>query len=128
MREGKILLIHRHRMGDEYYVIPGGGVDHGETPEQAAIRELKEETDLEVEVGEILSDFVNQRGWLGPTRSITYLARSAKGEATFGPGAPESGHQSNHNRYRLEWVELADVSKLHLVPDQLKQDILKKLS
>ncbi len=38
IRQGKLLLIHRHRMGDEYYVVPGGGVDPGETPEQTAQR------------------------------------------------------------------------------------------
>jgi 8-oxo-dGTP pyrophosphatase MutT (NUDIX family) len=33
--KGKILLIHRFFQGREYYVIPGGGVEEGETIEYA---------------------------------------------------------------------------------------------
>jgi 8-oxo-dGTP diphosphatase len=41
------------------WLLPGGGVEHGEHPEQAVIREVQEETSLEVRVGalrEVLSD------------------------------------------------------------------------
>lgn len=50
IKDGKILIVRRVA-GDSwggYYEIPGGGVDEGETFEQAALRELLEETGLEV--------------------------------------------------------------------------------
>lgn len=34
----------------EYYVIPGGGIEEGETPEMAVIRELKEEFSVDTEI------------------------------------------------------------------------------
>lgn len=46
----KVALIERHRAGLDYYVFPGGGVDEGETPEQAAIREAREELGVEVAI------------------------------------------------------------------------------
>ncbi len=48
VRDGKILLVRRSVddfLGG-YYELPGGGVDDGETIEEAAIREIKEETGL----------------------------------------------------------------------------------
>jgi 8-oxo-dGTP pyrophosphatase MutT (NUDIX family) len=44
---GRMLLIHEHVWdGSTHWVTPGGGVEPGETPQQAAARELAEETGI----------------------------------------------------------------------------------
>lgn len=49
--KGKILLGERNKKNcNGFWVIPGGRVEFGETIEQAGIRELKEETGLDVEI------------------------------------------------------------------------------
>ena len=50
--DGRVALIKRIRAGKTYYLFPGGGVEGGETPEQAAIREAHEELGVAVELGE----------------------------------------------------------------------------
>ena len=47
IRDGKILV--EKLLGDNrlFFTIPGGGIEEGETPEDAALRELKEECGLE---------------------------------------------------------------------------------
>ncbi|MYL35619.1 NUDIX domain-containing protein [Pontibacillus yanchengensis] len=51
----KILMV-RNKRGDSYdYSLPGGAVEKGETLEQAAIREAKEETGFDVTVSNLIS-------------------------------------------------------------------------
>ena len=47
IRDGKILMERVFYFGREFFTVPGGGIEKGETPEEAAIRELKEECGLD---------------------------------------------------------------------------------
>jgi 8-oxo-dGTP diphosphatase len=47
-RQGKLLLIHRNTPKRTQWELPGGKVDAGEEPEDAAVRELKEELGVTV--------------------------------------------------------------------------------
>ena len=53
---GRVLLVHedygRHRWG-----LPGGRHEPGESIEETAIREAKEETNLDVELGELIGEY-----------------------------------------------------------------------
>lgn len=53
-REGRILLSRRVRGADiGKWEFPGGKLERGETPEQALVRELREELGIEVRVGAV---------------------------------------------------------------------------
>ena len=45
---GETLLLVRQGYGKRYWSLPGGSMEHGESVEQAAVREAKEETGLDV--------------------------------------------------------------------------------
>lgn len=75
-----MVLIHEYRMelGQKIYGLPGGLIDPGETPEDCARRELKEETGLDlVEIKEILPAAACTVG-IGDERTICIFA-SAEG-------------------------------------------------
>jgi len=55
MRDGKLAAVRVMRRGEQpYFDLPGGGIDPGETPQAAAVREFGEETGLIVRSAPLL--------------------------------------------------------------------------
>ena len=57
---GDLLLIRRH--DDKMMALPGGWAELGETPEAGIAREVKEETGLDVEIGELIGHYCRLPG------------------------------------------------------------------
>jgi 8-oxo-dGTP diphosphatase len=51
VRDGAILMVRHAHDGQAYWTLPGGGVEPGETPEQAIVREVQEEVSVVGTVG-----------------------------------------------------------------------------
>lgn len=73
--EGLVLTVKQYRPGPECEVwdLVGGYMEAGETPEQAAARELKEETGY---VGDLLSMGATWRGAYTTSRTHQFLAKN----------------------------------------------------
>ena len=79
-----MLIRHQERAsGRNYWVIPGGGRLEGEAEETCVIRELKEETNLDVQVVRLLLDEAREPGRVYQ-RAKTYLCIIVGGEAQPG--------------------------------------------
>jgi 8-oxo-dGTP diphosphatase len=114
-REGKLLLIHRFKEGREYWVFPGGGVEEGESREQALRREMLEETGLELLSYQFLYASTLQPGCL------FYDCTLAPGEPWL--GGPELEAHSPDNQFILEWVDLGravELEGLYPLPDRAR--------
>lgn len=62
--EGKLLIVERHKNGSHYFVLPGGHVGKDESPQQAAVREVAEETGLMATVDRLLYTSSDQQIFL----------------------------------------------------------------
>ena len=88
-RQEKVLMVRRaNEPGLGLWSMPGGYVDRGEVVEEAAAREVLEETGLEVEVQDLLGLF-SQRGH--PVMVAAFTAREVGGVIEAGPEALEVG-------------------------------------
>ena len=67
VEDGKVLLIKREDF--EVWALPGGTVESGETTAQAAIREVKEETGLDVELSRLVGIYSSPR-WHDVVRAL----------------------------------------------------------
>ncbi|WP_350352161.1 NUDIX domain-containing protein [Microbacterium sp. A8/3-1] len=110
----RVLLMRRLHGGRQYTVLPGGGIEPGEIPDQAAVRELAEETGLVATVTGNLATVDHD------DRRAHYLLMAAvPGEPVL--GGPEALAESEDNRYRPGWVPVAELADEPLVPEEARE-------
>ncbi len=91
------------------WLLPGGGVEHGEHPEEAVLREVREETGMHVEIG-LLRDVVSDVATVGRRRRVLHSVRLIY-LATVVPARPDSPacrlSDNAHWCTRQEWQTLS---------------------
>jgi 8-oxo-dGTP diphosphatase len=79
VRDGRVLLVHRPRYDD--WTFPKGKLDPGESFEEAAVREVEEETGLRCSLGEELPSTRYDVG--GRPKLVRYWLMTPESEAAF---------------------------------------------
>lgn len=113
-KANKVLLVHRFKNEGEYWVLPGGGVEEGESLDQALQREVREETGLDLIESELLGVSND-----GAHEHYFYNCKLSEGEPQI--GGPEKEDSSSNNIYILEWVLSNGVENLNLYPASVKE-------
>lgn len=80
IEDGQVLFIRRADIGG--WAFPGGFVDPAESVAEAAIREVREETGLEVELVRLLGVYSRPRWRVADVHHVAFVARPIGGELT----------------------------------------------
>ncbi len=90
-RAGRLLLIKRgHEPETGRWSLPGGRVEPGETDQQAVVREVREETGLEVSCGALVGAVQRPRPGGGVLEIRDYAATVTGGELRPGDDAADA--------------------------------------
>jgi 8-oxo-dGTP diphosphatase len=117
VEDGRVALIEHVRDQRTYFKFPGGRVEDGESPQQAAVREAHEELGVSIELGDLISvayrDGREQR---------YYLASITGGKFGTGRGTEmiTSGTTAK-GTYRPVWVDLTILTELDVRPRELSE-------
>lgn len=104
---------------NEYYVIPGGGINEGETLEENVIREIKEEFNVDIKV----------LGYLGVNETENSIAHFFRCEIINGTpilGGEELEKNSNENYYEIRLVPLKDLDKINMIAADMIEKACKE--
>jgi 8-oxo-dGTP diphosphatase len=117
IKDNKVLLMRRVKEGQEYFVFPGGGINEGESAEDAVIREIKEELSLDIKIDKLLFQIENR----GQQESY-FLIKEFSG--TLELSGPEKERMNENNQYYPTWIDLnmaLDLSSLY--PEEARQKL-----
>lgn len=123
IKDQSLLVMHRNKFGQEYYALIGGGVDYGESAEQALYREVAEETSLKITNHKlvIIEDAGNVFGM-----QYIYTCDYVSGEPVLAPDSAEAMiHATGKNLYTPMWLPLADLPKVVFLPKELQAVLVK---
>ena len=129
--DGKLAVMHRKDVikrpeMPEYYTLPGGGLENGETLEEGVIREVKEEFGINVKVIKKLYEMESEK-----FNQNEYFFLCEYIDGTFGTGDwPEFNNDPKYidsGNYLPEIIKREDVKYLVLLPPEIKEKFVKDL-
>lgn len=117
IQDGKLLLSFLQAM--DVYMIPGGGMDEGETDVECCIREIAEETGLLVEPQECIAEITEYyTDWKWVNR---YYICKVVGEAEV-----HLTEQEKEQNMVTEWVTIEDALKLFGAYEDFRESYVMK--
>ena len=118
----RILLIEHSKNDKKYWLVPGGGVDWGESTAESLIREYKEETNLDIEVESFL--FLSETIAPDKEKHVINLYFKVKRKDT----SKEDLKLGNEEMLTdLKFFEKEEIKNIKLYPN-IKEQIIKLLN
>jgi 8-oxo-dGTP diphosphatase len=111
--DGRLVLLIKENYDRHRWGFPGGALEPGETPEQAAVRETREETGLEVRVQSLVGSYS-----LADSSLVAHLFRGAIVAGV--PAVPDTGEIAEVAWWPVDALPEPQTNLLHhALPDAL---------
>lgn len=122
IKDDNFLVMDRDKFGTKYMSLVGGAIEINETNEQAVLREVKEETGLDVNNPRLV--IIEDAGDIYGVQYI-YLCQYIGGEPALTEGSPEFQiNQLGKNLFTPKWIKLSELEQANLLPKELKEQLL----
>lgn len=126
IHDGKLLVMERFKMGKTYYTLLGGLVNHGESPAEAALREVREESGVVVQDPRLV--FVEDAGDPFGVQYV-HLCEYVSGEPALPPDSEEAfWSKPGTNTYTPQWLPLERLNEVPFVSPLLREALLMALA
>lgn len=123
IENGKLLTIKRTKLDLVYWVIPGGGVETGESNKEALTRECREELGINVQIKELIFDMISKKPETFGQKEYFYLTNIISGVIGSGRGPEFQNNSGYSGQYDIEWVKITDLPNIDLKPEIIKDII-----
>lgn len=121
-RGNDLLVMKRNKFGSQYATLPGGGINIGEPADHALLREMSEETG--VNLGDARLVFI-ERAAEPYGEQYIYLANYVGGEPHLDPQSIEASiNQMGKNLYEPAWMPVSELATTAFISAKVKQAIL----
>ncbi len=121
IKDGKILLMHQMLPNEDFYTLPGGSWEKGETLEETCKREVLEEFGIDVNMGKLI--FL-----LDTTTRIAFYFACDTDDIDIKLGGPEKNRMHENEQYYVEWLDLKELETVNFIPKTAKEGIFKYLA
>jgi 8-oxo-dGTP pyrophosphatase MutT (NUDIX family) len=128
IKNGCLLTVKNYDLEGDWYLLPGGGQNPGETLEEALRRECIEEIGTEVRVGRLryIREYIGKNHEFsehdGDSHQVEFMF-----ECGFDEGqSPKMGSDPDVYQTGIAWLPINEIHKYRMYPKQLRDLLLSE--